>query len=64
MRRPGAPVRRSIADIVYQLVDEIRSNLPRPTMSFRHRAWDMFERALDPFASPRKLRLPPRRPDG
>jgi hypothetical protein len=43
------------------LGEEIRRTLPRPTMQFRRRSWNEFQRALDPFARPRPLRLP-RRP--
>jgi hypothetical protein len=29
--------------------------IPRPTMQFRRRAWLLFQRALDPLASPKPL---------
>jgi hypothetical protein len=45
------------------LGEEIRRAMPRPTMQFRRRSWKEFQRALDPFAPPRPLRLP-RRPAG
>ena len=32
--------------------------LPRPTASFRRRAWIEFQRALDPLAPPKRLRPP------
>jgi len=32
--------------------------LPRPTMQFRLRAWQAFQRLLDPFAPPKPLRRP------
>jgi len=31
--------------------------LPRPTTSFRRRAWLQFQRALDPLAKPRRFRI-------
>ena len=34
-----------------------REALPAPTLTFRHKAWLAFQRALDPLASPRLLRL-------
>ncbi|HSC93295.1 MAG TPA: hypothetical protein VLB86_16700 [Gaiellaceae bacterium] len=32
--------------------------VPRPTAPFRQRAWVAFQRALDPLAPPRQLRVP------
>jgi hypothetical protein len=43
------------------LGDQIRRAMPRPTMQFRRRSWNAFQRALDPFAQPRPLRQPRRR---
>ena len=34
------------------------ASLPRPTLQFRLRAWREFQRALDPLAPPKRLRLP------
>jgi hypothetical protein len=31
--------------------------LPQPTMSFRRRAWLQFQRALDPLARPKPLKI-------
>jgi hypothetical protein len=31
--------------------------LPRPTTAFRRRAWLQFQRALDPLAKPKPLRI-------
>jgi hypothetical protein len=36
---------------------ELHKGVPAPTASFRRRAWLQFQRALDPLASPRPLRL-------
>jgi hypothetical protein len=35
--------------------------IPRPTLQFRRRAWREFQRALDPLAPPKPLKLPPQR---
>jgi hypothetical protein len=35
-------------------------DLPRPTMQFRRRAWLEFQRALDPLAPPKRIRIRPR----
>jgi hypothetical protein len=32
-------------------------SVPRPTVAFRRRAWLKFQRALDPFAPPKPLRI-------
>ncbi len=34
---------------------ELPAPLPRPSLRFRIRAWRVFQRALDPLASPRTL---------
>ena len=34
------------------------SQLPRPRLQFRRRAWLEFQRTLDPLAPPKPLRLP------
>jgi hypothetical protein len=36
---------------------ELPKGVPVPTASFRRRAWLQFQRALDPLASPKPLRL-------
>jgi hypothetical protein len=38
--------------------DKPAGELPRPTTRFRRRAWLVFQRALDPLAPPKPLRLP------
>jgi hypothetical protein len=39
-----------------QAMKPLLRDLPRPTASFRRRAWLDFQRALDPLAPPRPLR--------
>jgi hypothetical protein len=48
-----------LAERLHEHADE--TTLPAPTMPFRIRAWLTFQRALDPLARPRPLRLPGRR---
>lgn len=36
-----------------------RGDLPRPTLQYRLRAWQVFQRALDPLAAPKPLRSVP-----
>jgi hypothetical protein len=40
-----------------QQEQERRDVVPAPTASFRRRAWLQFQRAIDPLAPPKPLRL-------
>jgi hypothetical protein len=51
---------RTLAETLRE--QSLEDALPAPTIPFRRRAWLAFQRALDPLARPRPLRLPPRRP--
>jgi hypothetical protein len=41
--------------------DEAMQGLPKPSATFRRRAWRQFQRELDPLAQPRPLPMPERR---
>jgi hypothetical protein len=43
-----------------ELPKELPQELPLPTAQFRRKAWLAFQRALDPLAPPKALRLPRR----
>jgi hypothetical protein len=51
---------RTLTEILRE--QALEDAIPKPTIPFRRRAWLIFERALDPLARPRPLRLPPRPP--
>ena len=36
---------------------EVEKQLPKPTTAFRRRAWIEFQRAIDPSAPPKPLKL-------
>ncbi|HSL63208.1 MAG TPA: hypothetical protein VK874_01005 [Gaiellaceae bacterium] len=56
MGNTGPPPERRA--IVPEIVGRAAASLPRPTVRFRRQAWLAFQRALDPLAQPRPLRLP------
>jgi hypothetical protein len=39
------------------LSQPLKAALPQPSMSFRRRAWLQFQRALDPLAQPKPLKI-------
>ena len=48
-------VRRASSRTPREAASEVGVGLPRPTRSFRLRAWRWFQRSLDPLAEPRRL---------
>jgi hypothetical protein len=51
---PRDAVEEAVEDVVR---DKLSGSLPQPTVAFRRRAWLQFQRALDPLASPKPVRI-------
>jgi hypothetical protein len=51
---PREAVEEAVEDLVR---DKLSGTLPQPTVAFRRRAWLQFQRALDPLAAPKPLRI-------
>jgi hypothetical protein len=51
---------RTVGPLLRAVDAKLPESLPRPTLQFRVRAWREFQRALDPLAPPKPLKLPRR----
>ena len=48
---------RSESEKPPEMPRDTMKNLPTPTMAFRRRAWLQFQRAIDPLAPPKPIKI-------